>query len=505
MKQGKVWLVGAGPGDAGLLTIKAKYIIEKADVIIYDRLVGQGILTMIPENARCIDVGKNAGNHTMPQEDINRLILEEAKKGFRVVRLKGGDPFLFGRGGEELELLVKEEIEYEIIPGITSAISVPAYNGIPITHRDYTSSVHIITGHKKKNEEYDIDFESLVKTKGTLVFLMGLSALKDICTGLLNAGMDRNIPVAVLENGTTSKQRRIVATLSTIEAEAIRKNAVTPAIIVVGHVCGLADEFAWYEKLPLSGCRIAVTRPKELISTLSEKLRSKGAEVLELPAIKIQKIEENLKLKNAIRNLKCYNWIVFTSPSGVKIFFDEMLTEKSDIRNLYHVKIAAIGEGTKKKIEEKGMYVDLMPSFYDAETLGKELNKACSDGEKILIPRAEIGNVKLITELNKGKNVIVDDIATYKTVYESTEIIDEIKEFENKNIQYALFTSASTVKGFVKITKGLDYSLVNAVCIGKQTREEAERYGMKTFMAEKATIESLVEIVEQLHNEKRKN
>ena len=251
MKMGKVWLVGAGPGDAGLFTLKGQQVLNKAEVVVYDSLVGQGVLTMIPESARLIYVGKRADRHTMPQEQINEILLEEAQKGYRVVRLKGGDPFLFGRGGEELELLSRNHVPYEVVPGVTSPLAVPAYNGIPVTHRDFCSSLHIITGHKRAGKEYDIDFKALVDTKGTLVFLMGAAALKDICTGLLNAGMDPAMPAALLQKGTTAGQKRIVADVGTLPEEAQRRGVETPAIIVVGKVCALADTFAWYEKLPL--------------------------------------------------------------------------------------------------------------------------------------------------------------------------------------------------------------------------------------------------------------
>ena len=499
MNKGKVWLVGSGPGDSELLTLKAKKVIENADVIIYDSLVGQSILSMISGDVKCIDVGKRAGNHTMHQEDINKVILEEAMNGMKVVRLKGGDPFLFGRGGEELELLVKEDVDFEIIPGITSAISVPAYNGIPVTHRDFNSSLHIITGHKKKDEEYDIDFKSLVNLKGTMVFLMGFSALKDICKGLLEGGINPDMPAAVLEKGTTSKQRRVIATVSTIEEKATQEKISTPAIIVIGKVCELGNEFFWYEKLPLSGCRILVTRPKELVSGLSEKLREKGAEVLEIPAIKIEKIKENEPLKIAIKNINLYDWLVFTSPSGVKVFFAEMMDEKVDIRSLAGIKIAAIGEGTKRELISRGIFIDLMPEIYDGEELGKNLGNVCKDGDRIFIPRADIGNKKLVEEIVAKKNVTIDDIPTYLTVYENSKIIDEKKEFESGNIDYAIFTSASTVKGFVEITKGLDYSLVNAICIGKQTKEAAASHGMKTFVSQKATIDSLIDLAQELN------
>ena len=317
MNTGKVWLVGAGPGDPGLFTVKGKEILGSAEVVVYDSLVGQGVLSQIPKEAKAINVGKRASHHTMPQEKINQVLVEEAKKGYRVVRLKGGDPFLFGRGGEELELLTKEGIPYEVVPGVTSPIAVPAYNGIPVTHRDYTSSLHIITGHKKQGEAYDIDFKALVDTKGTLVFLMGVTALPDICASLLAAGMDPEMPAAVLQQGTTAGQKRIVSTVAELPEEVKRQGVETPAIIVVGRVCALADEFAWYEKLPLAGRKILVTRPKDLISSMSAKLRALGAEVLELPAIRTEPLEDQGELYQAFKELDTYDWAAFTSPTGV--------------------------------------------------------------------------------------------------------------------------------------------------------------------------------------------
>ena len=301
---GKVWLVGAGPGDVGLFTMKGAQVLEQADVVVYDSLVGQGILTRIPASAKLINVGKRAGHHTMSQEKINQVLADEAKKGNRVVRLKGGDPFLFGRGGEELELLTKEGIPYEIVPGVTSPISVPAYNGIPVTHRDFCSSVHVITGHKRKGMEYDIDFGALVHTKGTLVFLMGITAMEDICNGLMKAGMEPDMPAAVLSKGTTAGQKRVVATVGTLKAAADQAKIQTPAIIVVGKVCTLADDFAWYEKLPLAGWKILVTRPKENISRTAAILREKGAEVLELPSISIIPLEDQSRLYQAFSHIR---------------------------------------------------------------------------------------------------------------------------------------------------------------------------------------------------------
>ena len=500
MAAGKVWLVGAGPGDIGLFTLKGEAVLQQADVVVYDSLVGEGVLARIPEHARLINVGKRASHHTMVQEDINKVLLEEAQKGNKVVRLKGGDPFLFGRGGEELELLSENGISYEIIPGVTSPISVPAYNGIPVTHRDFCSSLHIITGHKRAGQTYDIDFRALTQTKGTLVFLMGIAALEDICKGLLNGGMDPDMPAAVLQKGTTAGQKRVVATVSTLNAEVDRQGIETPAIIVVGKVCSLADRFAWYEKLPLAGWKVLVTRPRQHISKTADLLRKKGAEVLELPSICTVPVEDNSRLYEAFEKLAAYQWIIFTSPVGVEIFFDEMDRKEMDVRSLGQAKIAVIGEGTKKKLKEHHLLADFVPSVYDGETLGTELAKELQGDEKILIPRAEAGNKKL-TELLEQTGAKVDDIATYTTCYEKSRLIDEKKEFETGSVDCVVFTSASTVKGFVEGTPGLDYTSVKAACIGKQTKAAADAYGMQTWMAKKATIESLIELVEEMKQE----
>ncbi len=502
MNTGKVWLVGAGPGDIGLFTLKGMETLKNAEVVVYDSLVGQGVLSKIPKTAKCINVGKRASHHTMPQEKINEILAQEAKKGLKVVRLKGGDPFLFGRGGEELELLAREGIPYEVVPGVTSPIAVPAYNGIPVTHRDFTSSLHIITGHKKQNQAYDIDFEALVRTKGTLVFLMGVTAMGDILNALMKAGMEKDMPAAILQKGTTAGQKRIVATVSTLEEEVKRRGIETPAIIVVGKVCALAEEFAWYEKLPLAGYKVLVTRPKDLISSMAEKLRGLGAEVLELPAICTQPLEDQSALYQAFEAISSYQWIAFTSPTGVKVFFDEMKKQKLDTRCLGSVKVAAIGNGTQKALEEKGIFADLVPEVFDGEHLGKALCQVCEGKEKILIPRAKIGSRELTDQLKKKEGIQVDDIATYDTFYDKQDVINEMKEFEAGNIDCAVFTSASTVRGFEAATHGLDYSKVRAACIGKQTKAAADALGMETYMSECARIDSLVQLVIELKDKK---
>jgi uroporphyrinogen III methyltransferase/synthase len=494
---GKVWLVGAGPSDPGLFTLKGKAVLEQAEVVVYDALAGTGVLSMIPAEAEVINVGKRSSHHTLPQEQISELLVEKALEGKQVVRLKGGDPFLFGRGGEELELLVKNNIPFEVVPGVTSALSVPAYQGIPVTHRDYCSSLHIITGHKRAGQTLDIDFEALVRTGGTLVFLMGVSALGDICRGLLSAGIEPEKPAALLIQGTTAHQERIVATVATLEGEVMRQGAKTPAIIVVGDVCRLADEFSWYDRQPLGGARVLLTRPKELVSETASRMRALGADVLEIPAIRTVKIQENERFHHALRRLHKYQWVVFTSPTGVRIFFEEMAACRIDHRSLFEVHFAVIGSGTKKELEKRGFYPDLMPEIYDGEHLGLALAKACEGSERIMIPRAAIGSQELTAALDE-KQLSYDDIATYDTEYENGGCIDLGAELDS--IDYVVFTSASTVRGFAAAAGQKDLALVKAVCIGKQTKAAADALGMQTYVAQKPSIDSLVERLAEVYS-----
>ena len=491
---GKVWLVGAGPGDAGLMTLKGREVLRQAEVVVYDALVSGGVLAMIPEGAKRIYAGKRSGNHFLRQEETNKVLLEEALAGRRVVRLKGGDPFVFGRGGEELELLVEHGVPFEIVPGVTSAFAVPAYSGIPVTHRDYCASVHIITGHRRADHSYDIDFDALVRTRGTLVFLMGIAALPDLMNGLLAAGMDPDMPAAVLERGTTSRQRRVSATVGTLERVCAQRVIQTPAIIVVGRVCALADSFGWAEKRPLAGVRVLVTRPRELVSTLSDMLRERGAEVVELPAIRTVPVRDMTNVDAAIQRLSRggYDWLAFTSPSGVGIFFDRLIALR-DLRALHGVKLAAIGQGTQKALLKYGLRADFLPSVYDGETLGRELRDVCAPGSRILIPRAAIGNPELIAELEQGEQLSVDDVATYDTEY---AVAPDAEGLLLADVDFAVFTSASTVRGFAAAVPDADLSKVNAVCIGRQTAAEAQKRGMRTWIAERATLEALVKRVE---------
>ncbi len=512
---GKVWLVGAGPGDAGLFTLKGKAVLEQAHVVVYDKLVGQGILNMIPMSAELIFVGKVAGNHAVPQEEINKILLNQALLGKRVVRLKGGDTFVFGRGGEELELLCDHNIPFEIVPGITSAVSVPAYNGIPVTHRDFVSSLHIITGHTKKKEEADIDYESLVKLGGTFVFLMGVTAMPKICKGLMEAGMSPDMPAAILERGTTAHQRRVVSNVKNLPEDAEKAQIKTPAIIVVGEVCSLEKQFHWAEDRMLGGLKVAITRPQDRSSSLAEKLSMLGAEVVLMPTIETKAISETDMLTEAINNIEDFDCIAFTSPVGVTIFLDKLRALKFDIRRLGKIKLAVIGSATRASIEKTGLLVDLMPEVYSGEALGeliakeaKQWSEESGKESRILIPRARIGTDEVIKPLEsagiKYSDIPIYDTFEMKDENESTNDVQgsrtSLVDFNAENVDYVAFTSASTVRGFVAMSGVNEFAIINAVCIGKKTAEEAEKYGMNISIAKEATIDSMVECLIELKN-----
>ena len=491
-RRGKVILVGAGPGDPGLLTLKGREALRKAEVVVYDRLVSPAILAMMPADAEKIDVGKEASHHKVPQWQINQILLDKALEGKTVVRLKGGDPFVFGRGGEELELLAEHGVAFEEVPGVTSAIAACAYAGIPVTHRDFCSSLHIITGHARAGAELTIDFEALVRTRGTLVFLMGVTAMPKIVEGLLQVGMDPDTPAAMVESGTTPAQRRCDATLGTLPERAAAMGIHSPAIIVVGKVCALAKDFCWYDKLPLKGKRILVTRPRDRAGTLSEKLRALGADVTEYPCIETVPILPCIEMERALGRIGDYQWLAFTSPAGVEAFWSCLRGMGKDARHLGGVGLAAIGSGTAKALAEHGLAADLIPSVYDAAHLGAELAEQASG--KVLILRAEIGSPALTEALERG-NIAYDDISVYRTMYENPQSQALRELLEAGELRYVTFTSASTVKGFVSsVGEGADFSKITGLCIGEQTAAEAEKHGIAVKIAKKATIDALVDL-----------
>ena len=505
-QMGRVILAGAGPGDEGLLTVKAARLIETSDVIVYDALVSPEILSRIPAGKETINVGKHAGNHPVPQDEINEILAREAKKGKLVLRLKGGDPFVFGRGGEELELLKTYQIPFEVVPGVTSAAAVPAYAGIPITHRDYTSSFHVLTGHARKGESLQIDFEALVRHRGTLVFLMGVASMPEILAGLLEAGMEPDMPAAILERGTTAGQRRLVATVKTLESEAKKAGVGTPAILVVGKVCALADELHWAEDRPLGGRRFVITRPRKRNSALAERLRNLGAQVIELPAIRTERIEENKKLKLALEHFGIQSdeqWLLFTSPAGVECFFQALADSGMDIRTILRckadVRFGAIGSATAETLKGYGMLADVVPEIYCARSLGEAVAARAAAGGNVLIARAEKGSEELIPPLEKA-GLHVEDIPVYRTKYESHPVLREMMTqlLQDGGIDGVTFTSASTVTGFTQFMGDMDYSGLTAICIGEQTALAAQACGMKTVTASKASMDAMTEKIIEL-------
>ena len=506
--------------------MKAAGLIRRADVIVYDALISEEILSMIPGETETINVGKQAGNHPVPQEEISEILVREARRGKAVLRLKGGDPFVFGRGGEELEVLVREGIPFEVVPGIPSPVAVPAYAGIPVTHRDYTSSFHVITGHARKDGKLEIDFPSLVKLNGTLVFLMSVSSMGTILNGLLEAGMDADMPAAILERGTLAGQRRVSATVGTLEKEAEKAGIRTPAIIMAGKVCALSDQLCWAEKRTLGGRAFLVTRPRQRSAELTERLRNLGAQVITLPAVRTEKISPNEKLREALERFGRQaqeEWLVFTSPVGVSVFFEQLREMKTDLRSLFsrsqEIKIAAIGSATAEALAERGLYADVVPGIYCAEELGKAIvrdvsgrtpaigkNNEISGMERkvhVLAVRAEQGSKELFPPLERA-GIETEDVAVYRTRYETHPVLRERirRMLEGGEIDAAVFTSGSTVRSFAGEMDGLDFSRVQAVCIGEQTAREARRFGMQIQTAREASVAALEEKLTELYGRK---
>lgn len=489
---GKVTLVGAGPGDPGLLTVKGLRALEQAEVVVYDRLVSPAVLALIPPEARRIDVGKEASRHPVPQDRINQILLEEARAGHNVVRLKGGDPFVFGRGGEELETLARGGVEFAEVPGVTSAIAAAAYGGVPVTHRDYASSLHIITGHAREGAELSIDFEALVRAGGTLVFLMGVTALPAIVKGLLEAGMAPDTPAAMVERGTLPGQRRCGASLENLPGRAAEMGICSPALIIVGGVCALAEELCWFERLPLHGKRILVTRPRDRAGTLADKLRELGADVTAFPCIRTEAVRPCPAMEKALERLSGYEWLGFTSAAGVEAFWTCLRRMGRDARALGGVKLAAIGSATGKSLEAHGLTADLIPEIYDAAHMGEALAKAAAG--RVLLLRAEEGSPAL-TDALAGAGIAFEDIAVYRTIYGNPRSAELREELEAGRFDFVTFTSASTVKGFVSaIGAGADFSRFTGLCIGEQTAGEARKYGIPVRTAERAAIDALVEL-----------
>lgn len=491
MNKGFVALVGAGPGNKGLLTLRGAELLQRADVVVYDRLVSKDILKMIPATAEMINVGKESSHHLVKQEDINKILLKQAQEGKYVVRLKGGDPFVFGRGGEELELLAENNVDFEVVPGITSGISALAYAGIPITHRDFCSSLHIITGHAREGGRLNIPFEEIVALRGTLVFLMGVSSMPFLMEGLLKAGMSPETKAAVVENGTRPNQRKIVATISTLVEEAAKGKIHSPAIIAVGEVCSLSDSFDWFMDRPLFGQRVIVTRPKNSVGTLADRLKELGADVIEYPCI------ETVAIESEIPEIKDFDVITFSSKTAVEIFFNRLFEGGKDIRALGNIKIGAVGSQTAAELKKYGILADFVPQIFDGAHLGMLIADSSGKNEKVLVFNALKTSGEL-EEVLKSAEVNFKVVPLYDTVY-TNPYSEEVKsEIENSEVNWVMFTSASTVHGFMKSIEGLNTNNIKAICIGEQTLKAAKGYGFQCEVSEKATIASMLDKLVEL-------
>lgn len=493
---GTVYLIGAGPGDPGLLTLKGKEILERADVIVYDYLVNPALLKHGKEDARVHYVGKKAGQREASQSEINSLLVRSAKEGHIVARLKGGDPFVFGRGGEEAQALQKENIPFEIVPGVTSASSVPAYAGIPLTHRDYTSSFAVVTGHENpKKNGTSIPWKALSKI-GTVVFLMGVRNLASNMKKLIKAGRSKNTPAAIITWGTYPSQVTVTGTVGDIPKKVKkRKDVGAPAILVVGEVVNLRDIANWYETKPLFSKRVLVTRPKDQAGHFAGLLESQGAEAVLYPTIEIKPPASYRTLDRAIRNISDYDWILFTSVNGVTRFLDRLRKKGKDLRELYGIKVGAIGEKTAEELEHAGISVDEVPSDFRAEGLIEIFSVAQVKGKKFLIPRAKAARTILPDTLRK-MGAQVDVAPAYETVAPEKSETAAIKRLiKGGGIDVVTFTSSSTAKNFFEQVGKIPKGTVIA-SIGPITAGTVRELGYDTeIMPDKYTVEELTRAI----------
>ncbi|MCG8564869.1 MAG: uroporphyrinogen-III C-methyltransferase [Desulfobacterales bacterium] len=495
---GKVYLIGAGPGDPGLITLKAKECIETADVVVYDYLASPFLLEYAQRDAEIIYVGKKGGDHTLTQDKINQLLVDKAKEGKNVARLKGGDPFVFGRGGEEAQELLADGIAYEVIPGVTSAVSAPAYAGIPITHRDHTSFVSFITGHEDPTKkETSMQWDVFAKSNATLLFFMGVKNLPNITAKLMENGKDADTPVALIRWGTTTKQQTVTGTLATIVDEVKKAGLKSPAMIVVGSVVNLREELAWFDKKPLFGKRIVITRARAQASSLISQLTKLGAHCLEVPTIRIQEPEDITPMRQSIENIKDYDWLLFTSVNGVKHFFDTLYDMGRDVRALGHLQFACIGPVTKERLADHGIISDILPETYRAESVVDAFAPVDMEGKKVLLPRAMKART-ILPESLREMGAQVDEVTAYETVLADEDRETLVQLLEDKAVDAVTFTSSSTVSNFVSlIEESRRAELLDGVTvasIGPITSDTARELGLNVDIeAEAYTIPGLID------------
>jgi uroporphyrinogen III methyltransferase/synthase len=495
--------VGAGPGDPKLITVRGLEAIRRCDVIVYDRLASPRLLKHLKPGAEKIFVGKLPDKHMLKQDEINRLLVDLALQGKVVTRLKGGDPSVFGRVGEEAELLAENGIRFEIIPGITSAIAVPAYAGIPVTHRDFTSSFSIVTGHEYKNKTYNtVNYKNLAGASGTLIFLMGVANLENICSELMKWGKEPDTPVALIRWGTWMEQETITGTLSDIAEKVRDANFQSPAVTIVGKVVQLREKLAWFEKKPLFGKRILVTRARSQASELVEMIDELGGEAIEFPVIRLQPPSSEQAQKErdaALSRLPEFDWVIFTSVNGVEFFFRRLKELKIDIRSLSKARIAAVGPKTAEALEERGLICEALPSKFQAEGLLESIQSKLLPGQQVLLPKADIARDYLPKRL-KELGLQVTELNIYENVISAENGAEIVDLLEQRALHIVTFTSSSTVRNLLLALQmsGAEQPLrllqgCEIACIGQVTAQTAREAGLNVkYIAEEATIRSLV-------------
>ncbi|HYR59390.1 MAG TPA: uroporphyrinogen-III C-methyltransferase, partial [Chthoniobacteraceae bacterium] len=491
--EGICYLAGAGPGDIGLVTLKLREVVERADVIVYDYLCNPEILQWAPPGVELIYAGKKAGQHTLKQEEIDALLVEKTRAGKRVVRLKGGDPFVFGRGGEEAEALAAAGLKFEIIPGISSAIAAPAYAGIPVTHREHAAQLTIFTGHEDPAKtESSLDFAQLARTPGTKVMLMGVERIGAITARLVEHGAAPATPVALVRWGTTGRQQTLRGTLADIAEKVAASGFEPPAVAIFGSVVGLRDRLNWFETRPLFGKRIVVTRTRKQAGALSAGLRQLGADVFELPTIRIEPPTDLREFAELVRDAHTYEWLVFTSPNGVTAFFDIFFKMYDDVRSIGGAKIAAIGPATAAKVREYRLAVDLQPEEFVAEAVVKAFQAQGSlENVAVLLARAEQARDVLPNELAR-LGAIVDEAVAYRTVAETEDASGALARFRDEGADLITFTSSSTVENFMALKLPLPASLKTA-SIGPVTSRTMRELGLTVdFEAKQYDIPGLL-------------
>lgn len=503
---GIVYLVGVGPGDPGLITLKAIEKIKAADVLVYDYLVNRKFLEYARKDAEVIYVGKKGGCHTLPQGEINNVLVQKARDGKVVARVKGGDPFVFGRGGEEAEALVEGGIPFEVVPGVTAGIAVPAYAGIPVTHRDFTTTATFVTGHEDPTKEKsNLYWDKIATGSGTIVFYMGMANLEENMTKLMEHGRDPQTPVALIRWGTTPEQETIVGTVSDIAGRAIAAGFKPPAIIVVGEVVSLREKLRWYDTKKLFGKRILVTRAREQASDFVDLLEKEGACVIEFPTIEITPPASWDAIDGAIERLGSYDWGIFTSVNGVKYFIERLKARGRDVRDLKGIKLCAIGPKTASEIEELGLRIEFVPKEYRAEGIIEGLGDV--RGKNILIPRAEVAREILPEELAR-MGASVDVVTAYTTVRPEGNTAKIRQIFNDGEVDVVTFTSSSTVTNFLQMfEEGEGARLLRGVTvasIGPITTETAKKYGVETaIMPTDYTIPALAEAIVNYYKSNR--